>query len=384
METPAKTRPISVLIPDCETAHAVKVLRCLNRAPAVKTHLLAKTRFPLARFSRYCSSCHHHASRNDYEWLSTIKKLVQKLQIDVVLPVMERGVEFAARNRTAILEFAALPPMPEHEVLMTAQDKWSLYQFATQAGLPAPPSLFVGRAGQANTDSLDLDSIEYPALLKPTLADGGLGIVEVESADDFDRAWKNRNMLEGSRYLLQSYVPGVDLCLNAFCEGGKVVAYALQKSLLSDAGFFGPQRAMDFIENARLLEAGTRLVAALKWEGIVCIDFRLDKRNQTPKLLEMNPRFGQATLGCLAAGVNFPLLACLGALGLEYPEAQRRAVRYAHPIHHGKTLVHRLLGKQTPVPIRWNEGGLKFAATDPLPELVELTRKTIHHFAHKT
>lgn len=56
MHTSAKISSISVLLPDGETWHAVKVLRCLNHMLGIISHVLAKTRLPPALLSRFCST----------------------------------------------------------------------------------------------------------------------------------------------------------------------------------------------------------------------------------------------------------------------------------------------------------------------------------------
>jgi len=382
MDTLTNKPSLSILIPDGETWDTVKVLRCLKQAPQVKVIILSRDRWSVARFSRRCVGYYHHTSQSDEDWIRLIRSMVQELQINVVMPITERGVEFVTRNKTAISEFTTIPSLPDFEVLMMVQDKWRFHCFAKQQEFPVPASVMVGRAGEPVVDSLDLDSIEYPALLKPTLLDGGFGIVAVKDPSDFHKAWEDKRIIQGCRYLLQSYVPGVDLCLHLFCKGGRVLAHTLQRSLYSPIDFFGPQKAMEFVDDQMTIELGTRLVSAMQWDGIACIDFRLDTRDQTQKILEVNPRFGQAILGCLVAGVNFPLLVLLDAVNERCLNMRQHAVRYAHPITHLNMLISRFFRRQPQVCIQWREGGLQFTVHDPLPELVDFTRRAVKRFRH--
>lgn len=134
MDTLTKIRSISVLIPDGGNYDALKVLYCLGKVPEVKAHILSREKWAMARFSRYCTRCHYHTSQNDDDWIDAIKSVVRKWDIDVVLPVSERGVQFLARNRAAISEFVAIPPVADVELLKMAQDKWSFQVFAVQHG----------------------------------------------------------------------------------------------------------------------------------------------------------------------------------------------------------------------------------------------------------
>lgn len=378
MVSTPKLHSLSVLIPDDEAWATVKVLRCLDRMPTVKAHVLSRTNSPLARFSRHCSGCHYHTSQNDEDWIGVIGNLCQRLRIDVVLPVTDRGVEFMVRNRQAISDFAAIPALPEPQILNIVQNKWLFHQFARQQGLPAVPSVLVGDAQRTILDCPDLNSIEYPALLKPASQAGGYGIVKIKDPSDFCRVWKDKRIIKFSdQYILQSYIPGVDLCLMVFCKGGKILAYTLQKSLFSPDNYFGPQRAMEFVDDEETVDIGRRLASAMRWDGIGCIDMRMDARDKTERLLEVNPRFGQAILGSLLANVNFPLIACLDAVGLGCPEIHYQTVRYFHPAAHTKILISKLTGKPTPTKVRWKESGLQFTRSDPLPEMVDFMRRTV-------
>jgi len=67
-------------------------------------------------------------------------------------------------------------------------------------------------------------------------------------------------------------------------------------------------------------------------------------------------------------------------MGEECPNMQQHAVRYAHPIAHGKMLISQFIGRHTPAKVRWREGGLQFTVIDPLPELVDIAGRTLRRF----
>ncbi len=376
METITDLRSISVLIPDGETWDTVKVLRCLGQTPAIKTHILSNARRPLARFSRHCASCVYHTSENDDEWIDVIRNLAQKLRIDVILPVTDKGVELVVRNRSTLSEFTAIPPVPGLEPLKTVQDKWEFYEFCRTRELLVPPSILIRSGCGHPMDSIHLRSLKYPALLKPTSLDGGCGIARVEKASDFQQVWEDKRVRRDHGYMLQTYVRGVVLCLGVFCNSGTLASYTLWKTLLGAQNPYVSARAMEYVEDEEAIELARRLISDLAWDGIANIDFLRDSDDGTLYLLEFNPRFGQSILGSLVAGVNFPLIACLDAMGVEYPDVRYRTARYAHPLASGKMLLSRVIGRSTPVKVRWRESGLRFTCRDPLPEMVDIIRRT--------
>lgn len=382
IRTHGNFQPVSVLIPDGEDSlEIVKVLRCLGQVPELKVHILSNTRSPSARFSRYCAHFHHHLSENDDEWIEVIEAITRQWEIDVVLPVTLRGVQLISQRREAISKVSAIPPIPEYELIELVRNKWSLYQFATQNGLPAVLSAFIAKGGEPISVSPGLDSIEYPALLKPTSQSSGFGIVKVDSPSDLENAWKDERIIKGSEYILQNYISGFDISFSVFCQSGKVIAYTLWKELLPSKEPFHVPRLVEYTEDEHAIDVGRRLVSAIGWDGVADIDLIFDKRDQTVKILEINPRFWQSLLGSFTAGVNFPLMACLTAVGAECPEMkQTRPIKYARPSASFHMLLSRLLGIKLAEGYRLRDSAIRFILSDPLPELVYALRKLTRRF----
>ncbi len=375
-------RPMSVLIPDGgEALETVKVLRCLGQASGFTVHILSTARSPSARFSRYCAYLHHHSSQNDDEWVHAIERIVRQWKIDVVLPVTLRGVQLISQRREVISKVSAIPPVPEYELIELARNKWSLYRFAKQRGLPVVPSVFIGKGGEPISGSPDLDSIEYPALLKPTLQSGGFGIVKVDSASDLQSAWKDKRIIQGDEYILQSYIPCVDVSFSVFCQSGEVMAYTLWRELLPSKEPFRVPRLVEYTYDERAVDVGKRLVSAIGWDGVADIDLICDKRDRSVKILEVNPRFWQSLLGSLTAGVNFPLIACLSAVGEECPDMrQTRYIRYARLSASVHMLLPSFVAGGPAAGFSWRDSSIRFICNDPLPELVYALRRTARLF----
>jgi len=206
--------------------------------------------------------------------------------------------------------------------------------------------------------------------------------VKVRDSSDFHNAWKDERIMRGQRYILQSYIPGPVFCMNLYCHGGKIIAQTLWKTIIrSRKRPFFSARAMEYVNEEGIIDLSTQLISAMKWDGIVNIDFLVDARDGTVNILDFNPRFGQSLLGSLVAGVNFPLLACLGAMGREYPNMQQQEnIRYAHPVTQSKMLISQFMGRKPPIKVRWKYGGLQFAVQDPLPEFVDTFRGILKRF----
>jgi hypothetical protein len=50
------------------------------------------------------------------------------------------------------------------------------------------------------------------------------------------------------------------------------------------------------------------LLKKLKWHGVAQVEFKMDPRDNIPKLMEINPKFWGTTELSIASGINFPML----------------------------------------------------------------------------
>jgi predicted ATP-grasp superfamily ATP-dependent carboligase len=53
-------------------------------------------------------------------------------------------------------------------------------------------------------------------------------------------------------------------------------------------------------------EYGLQLLKAIKWQGVAEVEFLVDERDNRPKLMEINQRFGNPIGLAIASGVNIP------------------------------------------------------------------------------
>ena len=90
--------------------------------------------------------------------------------------------------------------------------------------------------------------MEYPVLLKPTSGTDGQGIRRFDTPSDLRTFFKGQDeALLNGKYLVQSFIPGSDLGLSVLCQDGKILAFTIQRGLISAAHRFGPLMAMEFI-----------------------------------------------------------------------------------------------------------------------------------------
>lgn len=361
---------LCVLIPDGENEHVLWTARCLAHSDQVSLTILSDRRWTPVRFSRYCRRYRFRPTGADHQArLEAISELTREAKVDIILPVGEEGVLFAATEREALARLAALPPLPDPESLRIARNKWLLNHFAREHGLPAPASVLV--SPDVAFDRC-LSELEYPVLLKPTSLTDGQGIRRFEGPAEVLRFLdgQDRASFTGG-YLVQSYVPGSDIGLSVLCREGDILAYTIQRGIISAAHRFGPLMAMEFIRHEQVLEIGRKLLTALRWNGVAHIDFRHDSRDGQVKIIEINARYWGSLLGSLVAGVNFPYLACLAAQGITFQVPNYQLSHFAYTTTAARQALLWCLGRNTLKGFTFRETGLWFFVRDPLPEFVK-------------
>lgn len=365
----------SVLIPDGEHPLSLLVARCLARAPEVKVYILSSKRWTLSRFSRHrCLYQFKPIGTDDEGRFEALVEIIKQRGIDIVLPITEGGAKFIATRYDSLSEMVAISPIPNPQALRTAINKWSLNQLACEQHLPAPPSILVTFA-PAFYERLSV--LEYPVLLKPTSEAGGRGIKLFDNPLDLQMFLEGQDKEQfKNRYLVQSYIPGLDLGLSVLCREGEILAYTIQQGLV--AQYLGRLKAMQFIRQENVLENGRTLLSALNWSGVAHIDMRYDSRDRRVKILEVNGRFWGSLMGSLVAGVNFPYLACLVALGIPFPMPQYRFCKYFKTQVATKEAIRRLCGKSE-FAFSFGETGWRFLLNDPLPQVLNAVAKLAQH-----
>lgn len=365
---------VTVLIPDGENEHALWVARSLAHSKRVKLYIMSNKVWTPVRFSRHRQSYRYRPTNGSHESImANLTEFTNRTQVDILLPVSEEGTLFAAVEREALSNLADLPPLPQPDTLRVARNKWLLNQLARQQELPVPDALLV------TFDSCfdqEISRLEYPVLLKPTNLNDGQGIRSFYQADElrkFLQAQIEADLKE--KYLVQSWIPGSDLGMSVLCQDGELLAYTIQRGIISASHRFGPLMAMEFIEDDEILEIGRRLLAKLNWSGVAHLDFRRDRRDGQAKILEINARYWGSLLGSLIAGVNFPYLACLAAQRIPFPVPKFRCSKFVHTTTAIKQGLLSVVRKNSLKNITYRETGVSFFLADPIPEIVKQFEK---------
>ena len=315
------------------------------------------------------------------EYLSTLASR-HGLEGWVLIPTSDEHAALQSRRREELLKcyrFAASP----WEIFRTTYDKRLSYQFADSVGIPCPATRYLQDEGEVN--GLDCT---YPALLKPAIKNTVTPFTHdkawrVENKAELVRAYRVASrMVEPSTILIQELITGDgenQFSFGALCLDGQVLASVVARRRRQYPIDFG--RSSSFVESIaepEIESAARRLLGALRYTGLIEVEFKRDLRDGKYKLLDLNPRvWGWCSLGS-AVGVDFPYL--FWELSQERPIVATRAVpgvRWSRMITDVPAMVSEIRAGRTSIrkcidSLRGPVQSAVFATDDPMPALLEI------------
>jgi len=306
-----------VFVTDGHWRKTLAVVRSLARR-GVEVTVGESSGIAASLFSKYCSRRMVYPSvrRRPEAFLAFLRQELQERPYDLIMPMEEETLLLLAQHREEFAPLARLP-IPPYQDIVKVRDKGWLLRHASRQGIPTPRTVCV-------EDSTDLDAIKDtippPWVIKPRVSSGSFGIAYVEREQDLTEAYRKVH----SHFpfpLIQERIPpegeafGVSALLN---HGGQVQACFVHRRLREYPITGGPSTLRESVRHPQIEELGIRLLQSLDWYGVAMVEFKVDPRDNQPKLMELNPRFWGSLALAIHAGVDFPYLLYKMAMGEEF------------------------------------------------------------------
>lgn len=272
---------------------------------------------------------------------------------------------------------------PTWEVLHWAYDKRLTYRLAQQVQVDHPLTLY-----PTSEADLDTAACSFPAILKPA-AHVAVNRFTAEKAwpvtnhsELLARYREARKYVPPELILVQELIPGggeSQFSFAALCRDGRPIACLTARRTRQYPIDFG--YSSSFVETQdvpHIAAASRRLLAAIRYTGLVEIEYKLDPRNGRYKLLDINPRLWTWSALGERAGVDFPYL--LWRMMMSKPVTEqtgRTGVRWMRVSTDLPAAIQEMLRGRLSLAtyLRSFRQPLQFAlvsADDPLPGLLDL------------
>lgn len=241
----------------------------------------------------FCDVFEQAPLTNSHGYIDWLVKIIDKYQIDLLIPGIEADMYKWADNIEQIEKTGAKALINNFELLALCKDKWEFYSYlSTKDSIHSIPSSL-----SADYKTL-VDSFGLPFLLKPRCGFGSKGIVVVSNEDVFDL---HKDAIGGS--LMAQLIVGNDdeeYSTSAFCDGkGGFQAFMTLKRKLSHEGFTEKAEVVPLLEMEDILSSLCEI-----FKPIGPTNFQFRRHDGVLKLLEINPRVSSSTSIRTAFGYN--------------------------------------------------------------------------------
>ena len=224
----------------------------------------------------------------------------------MLLPMEDETVQLLSQHLNELSRWTYLPIVPFSK-WKYAHRKDNILKLAVEKGIPIPKTWYIQDLSEIH---LLKNALPYPVVIKPTTGSGAVGIRYPENADELVKDYKSVHKHHPFP-LIQERIPAEGVGYGAsflLDEKGHVKASFIHKRLREYPLTGGASTLRESVRYDDIRDMGRSLLEAMDWFGVAMVEFKLDPRDNTPKLMEINPRFWGSLSLAIASGVNFPYL----------------------------------------------------------------------------
>jgi len=296
----------SALVTDGIWRKSLAVVRALAIS-GVKVGVGERTWMAPALLSRYVNRRYVYPSREkDSEgFLNWLKFTVKSSNYDVLITPEEETSLLVAQNLSGLSSYIRIP-LVQYEKLVLARNKFNLLTHAKKMGIPCPGTSIIDTFDDIR---LNIQRFSFPLVLKPVIGTGGHGIRYALNKDACCEHY-NRMRARYGPFLMQDYIPGND-CYGVsviFNTHNKMRCVFVHKKLRQYPVTGGASTYAVSVKFPRLVEMAEALLTSIGWYGSANIEFKIDQRDNVPKLMEVNPRLWGSLQLAISSGINIPYL----------------------------------------------------------------------------
>jgi len=297
------TRP-KVLVLGDDTRSFLATVRSLARS-GIEVHAAPFDFRSAALKSRYIAKVHWlpYYIHDGEEWCEAIRDLLQSERFELVIPCDERTLlplrlhsdEFSALSRLAI---------PDDLALEIFFDKHKTRELARSLGVPVPAGRLIT---ETDTAAGLIAEAGLPMAVKPSqsyVAQRLYSRHKVEIAETQDVLAKVLSHISHGSYFFEAFFEGQGVGLSVLASRGRVLQ-GFEHHRVHEAGGSSYYR-VSAPQTPALADAVSKMVAAIDYTGIAMFEFRVNRKDASWVLLEVNARpWGSLPLP-VALGVDFP------------------------------------------------------------------------------
>jgi D-aspartate ligase len=294
----------------------------------------------VASYSKYCKK---FIQCPDFKTDAFVEFLIQtaiqySLKDWVLIPSNDHAVFSLSRNKERLSKYYRLVT-DDWETIQKIYDKSSLLEIAQESGVPIPETIYFTTA-----DEVKAHNITYPVLTK-----GREGLNFYKSLGRKAFLAHSENELREQLTLIESKVPlketftqelipsdgnNKTISFTAFCIKGEIKTHWTGLKLREHPIQFGTATCAKSVWIPEVLHQSELLLRKLQYTGVCEVEYLLDPRTGTFKLIEINARTWLWVGLAKACGVDYAALLYYYAQGsdVNYPKEYKKDVYWFNPV----------------------------------------------------
>jgi predicted ATP-grasp superfamily ATP-dependent carboligase len=310
-----------VLVTDAVSRNALAAVRALGYA-GYEVWAAGTSFLDQAFHSRYCRHrVVYPDPAKDYEkFVDFMLDFLGKKPFDVLLPFSDYETIFVTRYREELPSYVHVPA-PDYQAVERALSKPDVLQLAKEVGIDTPLTYLPRSCAGLEEIS---NMVSYPCVIKPKRGACAKGVRYAQSAEQLmTRYWENSlksdRVFDHDFPMVQEYIPGMihDVCL--LFNHGEPIAGLTTKRVKMYPVTGGRGILNETTDEPHLMEKAIALLKKLEWHGPGQVEFKVDSRDGTARLMEVNGRFWGTLDVAIQAGLDIPSMACRIAMGEKVP-----------------------------------------------------------------
>lgn len=299
-----------VLVTDGNQRASLAIARSLGQK-GLRVVVGERQALSLAGSSKYCSGKFVYPSpaSDPNGFQQTLLEHLRAHRYKLLIPVTDLVCNLVVEIMDQVNQLVTIG-LPDGPAYLLASDKAGLLKLAETEGIPFPATHFPENVSQVEKLA---PSLHYPVVLKPRrsrLRVGDiltLGRVEyAHNADDLIAKFKSSHSNIPCP-IIQERIEGPGCGLFALSLRGEPLALFAHRRLREKPASGGVSVLRESAPlNDQLASFACKLLKALNWTGVAMVEFKLDARDNTPKLMEINGRFWGSLQLAIDSGMDFP------------------------------------------------------------------------------
>lgn len=305
----------------------IRMLGCKN-IPVV---LMDTTGYNIARFSKYCSrfiKMPGDIFESEQKFCNFLKEKSHQhnLQDWLLFPTDDQTVAYLSRHKEELSDYYRIWT-PAWDVVEQCYNKKLTYSLAEKIGLPIPESHFPENLSDVRTIG---DRLRYPVIIKPAVMHTfytrtRCKAVLINTREELEAQYQHvAKIIPPSEIIIQEIVPGspenLHSCGSFFKNGNIIASVTGRRSRQIPMDFGKASTFVELVEIDEVRSLSLKLLDALGYYGLSEVEFKYDARDETFKLLEINPRTWKWHSIALLSGLNLPYLLYCDTNGESYSE----------------------------------------------------------------